>query len=402
MSQKRKVLFVIESLACAGAEKSLTTLLNLLDYSKYEVDLQLFSYGGEFESLLPEEVNLLPALPYFSYCMKSMGKSIKSLFTSAERLFFKARMEYSLALRKNKYDNIQKSVLFWKKTRKCFSVEEKEYDIAIAYAQGVPTFYVADCVNAQKKYAWVNVTYSPKGEYFDYINQYYRRFDGIRCVSNVTWKQFTELFKEHREKTDVIYDINDEEFIIKMSRMQSTVCEDMNTDREWKILTVGRLANQKGYDIATDACKILKEKGLSFCWYALGKGPMESQIREWIKEKNIEDCFHLLGVRANPYPYFRACDLYVQTSKFEGFGLTLTEARMLNKPVVTTVFDTVYMQMEHKKNGLVVDLNAEAVADGIITMIEDRRLREEIITNVKSEKKGNLEELKKIEQLLGG
>ena len=46
---KKKVLFVIESLTCAGGEKSLTTLLNLFNYEKYDVELQLFSYGGELE-----------------------------------------------------------------------------------------------------------------------------------------------------------------------------------------------------------------------------------------------------------------------------------------------------------------------------------------------------------------
>ena len=70
--KKKKILFVIESLACAGAEKSLTTLLNLMDYTKFDVDLQLFGYGGAFEKLLPKEVNLLPKLKYFEYCELSL------------------------------------------------------------------------------------------------------------------------------------------------------------------------------------------------------------------------------------------------------------------------------------------------------------------------------------------
>lgn len=77
---KQKLLFVIESLNCAGAEKSLTTLLNLIDYSKYEVDLQLFSIAGEFLELVPEEVNILPKLDYFEYCNLPMSQCIKKCF----------------------------------------------------------------------------------------------------------------------------------------------------------------------------------------------------------------------------------------------------------------------------------------------------------------------------------
>lgn len=397
---KKKILFVIESLACAGAEKSLTTLLNLLDYSKYEVDLQLFAFGGEFEELLPKEVNVLPILPYFEFCKEPIQTCLKSVIK--KRKFLKARIAFSSKIRKQNYNNIEKSVLMWKDIKDCFEVYPEKYDVAIAYAQGVPTFYVADCIKADKKYAWVNVTYRPEGEYFDFINKYYDQFKHVVCVSNETYNQFTELFCKHKEKAKVIYDINDADFIIKMSKMQSDVSVDMHTDKTWKLLTVGRLANQKGYDIATEACRILKEKGISFCWFVLGKGPMEQEIRQWIEDKNIENCFKLLGTRANPYPYFSECDIYVQTSKFEGFGITLTEARMLDKPIITTAFDAVYMQIVPNKNGIVTELTGEAVAEGILRLMNDSDLKATMINNIKNEKKGNKEELSKFLELIEG
>ena len=87
----------------------------------------------------------------------------------------------------------------------------------------------------------------------------------------------------------------------------------------------------------------------------------------------------MLGVKANPYPYIKNSDIYVQTSKYEGFGLAIAEARMLNIPVVTTRFDAVYNQMIDEKNGLVVDMNADAVCDGILRLINDTELRERIV-----------------------
>ena len=123
-----------------------------------------------------------------------------------------------------------------------------------------------------------------------------------------------------------------------------------------RILTIGRLANQKGYDIALEACKKLKEKGINFRWYVLGKGPLKEEIEKYIIKNNLSKHFILLGVEANPYPFIKNTDIYVQTSRFEGFGLALAEARMLNVPIVTTRFDAVYNQMIDGKNGLVVDM----------------------------------------------
>ncbi|HBA04158.1 MAG TPA: glycosyl transferase, partial [Clostridium sp.] len=139
-----------------------------------------------------------------------------------------------------------------------------------------------------------------------------------------------------------------------------------------------------------------------FKWYILGKGPQKKEIEGWIRDNNLEENFILLGVKSNPYPFIRDCDIYVQTSKFEGFGLALAEARMLNKPVVTTRFDAVYNQMVHRKNGLVVDMNSQGIYDGILQIINDYELRNSIIDYIKAEKKGNIEELDKFYNLIEG
>lgn len=394
--KKKKILFVIESLACAGAEKSLTTLLNLIDYSKYEVDLQLFNYGGAFEKLLPKEVNLLPKLKYFEYCESSL------FFNENIKLnYLISRILYSIEMRLLNYGNIGKAVLLWKRIKSCFNMFQKKYDYAIAYAQGLPTFYVADCVEAINKYAWINVTYNPEKKFKKYINKYYKFYEKIVCVSDKTLEQFKENFSQYADKACVIYDINDEKMMKKMSELKSNVKEDMKTNEKWKILTVGRLAKQKGYDIAIEACRILKREGISFTWFALGKGPLEEEIKNKIKEYQLENNFKLLGVRENPYPYYKECDLYVQTSRFEGFGLALTEARVFDKPIVTTDFDAVYMQIKPNVNGLVTEMKAESVAKNILLILNDEEIRKNIVKNIRNEKKGNREEYEKIQKLLG-
>lgn len=397
MSKKKKILFVIESLVCAGAEKSLVTLLNLIDYSKYEVDLQLFSYGGEFEDMLPKEVNLLPELPYFTMTRKSLKNMATQKKSKKEKVFLKSRLKYSIAIRLKKYSNPQKAVIFWKNARSCFESMHKQYDVAIAYAQGMPTFYVDECIRATKKYAWVNVIYKLDGKYQKYVQNIYEQYNKIICVSDSALKTYKETFPEIAYKGRVIYDINDGVMMQKMAHSSSVT--EMEKGK-WKFLTVGRFAQQKGYDIALEACKILKNIGIDFCWYVLGRGPLQSEILDEIRKKNIEDKFVLLGTKSNPYPYIANADIYVQTSKFEGFGLAIAEARMLNTPVVTTRFDAVYAQMVEGENGLVVDMNGQAVADAIQRLINEPELYNHIVEYQKQEKKGNYEELEKFYELI--
>lgn len=397
---KKKLLFVIESLNCAGAEKSLTTLLNLIDYSKYEVDLQLFAVEGEFLELLPEEVNVLSELEYFKYCNKSIASCMKNIFSLTNIKMMLSRLHYSMRIRMKDGNNADKAVMFWKCCKQRFETSLKQYDVAIAYAQGTPTFYVVDKVNAKKKIAWVNTVYRPEGKTKQYNIKEYKKYDTINCVSDAVAELFREDFSELKDKVSIIYDIMDKDFILKMANMKSDAKEDMQKGK-YKLLTIGRLDPNKGYDIAIEAARFLKEKNIDFCWYVLGKGEEYSKIKELIKENELEKYFILLGVRSNPYPYIQEADIYIQTSRFEGFGLAIAEARMLNTPVVATNFEAIYHQIVHEKNGLIVEMNGNNVADAIIRLMNDKQLYDVMVNNLQKEQKGNSKELEKFYNLLG-
>ena len=394
----KKILFVIDSLACAGAEKSLITLLSLIDYSKYEVDLQLFSYGGELENLLPKEVKLLEPFNYMKFTTLSLKKAIQEGIFKLKLKYLFSRLKFSFILRKGKYDNKAKARLFWEINKNCIEETKKEYDIAIAYAQGVPTFYVADRVKAKKKIAWINTSYHLERIEKQYQRNKYRKFNKIVLVSNSAKNIFKEVYPEFEEKLEIIYDINNPKIMEEMSN----IGEKLPIGNEIKILTIGRFAKGKAYDIALEACKILKDKGIKFKWYILGKGPLKEEIEQKIDELGLKEHFILLGVTPNPYGYIKSADIYVQTSRFEGFGLAIAEARILNVPVVTTEFDAVYNQMVQRKNGIVTQMDAQSVADGIMELIENKELKNSIIEYLKKEKKGNLEEYKKFEKLIEG
>lgn len=394
---KKKLLFVIDSLPCAGAEKSLITLLSQLDYEQYEVDLQLFAYGWTLDELVPKEVNFLPPLSYTNYSNQNLKQMILNCRNLTQFKMIVARLRYSLFIRKGHLTNAQMARLYWQSIGSVIEKNEKVYDVAISYAQGIPTFYVADKTRAAKKYAWVNVSYTLGEEDRLFQEKYYQAYERIVAVSESAEEIFLESFPMFKDRMTIIYDINDYQMIKRMSELEPEFKLDVP---HLKLLTIGRLDHQKGYDIALEAARLLKERGILFTWYVLGKGGLYDEIKQTIQKYGLEKEFILLGITANPYPMIKQCDIYVQTSKFEGYGLAIAEARMLNKPVVTTKFDAVFNQMVHEKNGLVTTMDGVGVADGIERLLKEPDLYHAIVDYLNQEKKGNVEEIAYFYQLI--
>ncbi len=391
---KKRILFTIDSLTIGGAEKSLITLLNLLDYSRYEVDLQLFAFGGTLMHFLPKEVNVLPPLNYTRFLSQSIWEQLLNPTMLIVRLL------YSFKIRKSGLLHADKACLYWQTIGRCIEMNTRQYDVAIGYAQGIPTFYTVDKVAAKKKLLWVNVDYRLTGKTKEYQSQFYRKCDVIVPVSDSACKVFSrDVYPEFKEKMKIMWDIIDAQMINRMSELPP----DKSISKGFPvIMTAGRLNKpQKGYDLALAAAKILRDRGIRFRWYAVGDGPYRGEMEKFIQENHLQDVFVLLGFTPNPYSYMRQCDVYVQTSRHEGFGLTIAEARILNKPVVCTNFEACTMQMVDGKNGLITSFEPKDIADAIEKLLTDKHLYEEIEAYLKQEKKGNVEEIENFYQLIG-
>ena len=167
------------------------------------------------------------------------------------------------------------------------------------------------------------------------------------------------------------------------------------------LVTAARLEqNAKGMDILLDTARMLKERGLTFKWFVFGEGSYREQMAAYITQHHLQDHLILPGPVPNPYPYVKHATLYVQTSRFEGFGNSIAEARMLNTPVVTTAYRGWEMQMKPGKNGMVAEINAESVADAIAHLLLHPEEIETIREYLKTEVKGNPEELEKFNKIV--
>ena len=357
----RKVLFIIDSLTCGGAEKSLISLLPLLDYSKVQVDLMLVERGGVFEQYIPTDVTVV-----------GFPRS-RTLYFRVTQLCFSILLK---VLRRRHGAEVR-----WWAMNKAYDKVNEEYDVAIAYQQGFPTYYVAEKVQAKRKYAWVNVDLSKAGYNEQYNRQFYNVYDKVVPVSDVLCDMLKGTGYVDSAKLYTVYDILNVDLIWKMSRESL----EGSSRHEVTIVTTGRLAPPKNHVLAVETAAILKKKGIDFVWYFVGDGSERVRIERLIQQYALEEQVKLVGMKPNPYPYMAMADVYVQTSSFEGFGLTINEARILHKPVVSTNFPVVYNQIRDGENGLIAEMTPESVAEKILMLINDDALRERIIDATKRE-----------------
>jgi glycosyltransferase involved in cell wall biosynthesis len=359
---KKSVLFIIDSLTCGGAEKSLISLLPLLDYSKIDVDLMMVNKGGVFKCYVPEQVRIIDF------------PNSKGLLTEICLVGFR--------IVRRLYPNRHGAEMRWQAMSYAYKELDKTYDVAIAYQQGFPTYYLSEKVKATKKFAWVNIDLEKAGYRSAFNRPFYDKMDRVVPVSD----RLCEILKVsnyvNSEKLYTVFDILNVDLIKMMSHERVQVKTD---SRDLIIVTVGRMVAQKGYDLAVEAAKILKANDISFKWYFVGDGGMRSEIEQMISAYVLENNIVLVGMTPNPYPYMAMADIYVQTSKFEGFGLTLNEARILNKPVISTNFPVVYNQIRDGENGLICEMTPESIAAKIMLLASNVQLREKLIDTTRTE-----------------
>jgi glycosyltransferase involved in cell wall biosynthesis len=145
------------------------------------------------------------------------------------------------------------------------------------------------------------------------------------------------------------------------------------------ILTVGRLVTAKGYEKAIEVANLLKNSGYKFRWFGIGEGPERKGLQKLIEEYELNDYFILLGKKINPYIYMKNCDIYVQTSIKEGFGLTVSEAKILKRPIVCTNFFTAKEIIEHEVDGLIVEHDIKSIYKGVKKYLDEKSFKERIM-----------------------
>lgn len=381
--KKRRVLILIDSLATGGEEKSAVSLLNVLPSEKYDVTLMMLHRGGAFMDEVPGWVKIVdvPMTRDGANLFYCGLKTAVRVWLACGRIF---QVIKTLWLR-------CKEIKLPRELRICLEVERGldqkildtyDVDVVMAYSSRLQLHMIAaDHIRAKKKVLWLHCELENQG--FDpqpYL-RYWKKMDvWAAAASDKIVLDYVSAFPKYASR------------IVKMplflSREMCTrhAAESLGFVKHNEVVqlfSVGRLAYQKGFDIAVEVAARLKADGFRFVWSIAGDGPVRLSLEEKIKDFNVIDCLKLLGNQSNPYPYFATCDIYVQPSRYEGYCITLAEARAFCCPIVTTDFAGTYEQVVDGETALVVRCSIEEIYCALKKLIVNKELRVKLSRNLR-------------------
>lgn len=394
----QNVLIVSHTMEIGGAEKALLGLLGVFDYTKYNVDLFLYHHEGELMQFIPKEVNLLPENKSYASLAKPLNQVIKNrAFGTLIGRYNGKNAANEFIVRNNIKDGSYVFIDYSHRYTKPFmpKISDKEYDLVISFL--TPHYFAAEKAKGKKKIAWIHTDYSYID--VDVVSELdmWSKYDRIVSISEKVTEAFLKKFPELADRIVLIKNIHPSE-LIKKQADEFDASNEMPDDGYIKFLSVGRYTDAKNFDNVPDICRRLD----NVKWYIIGYGADEELIRKKIAEAGMENRVILLGKKANPYPYFKACDFYVQPSRYEGNSVTVNEALILGKKVAITNYATAASQVDDGMNGVIVPLENEKCAAGLKAFIEDTELQKKIEENIKNSDFSNSDEFKKIVEITEG
>lgn len=347
---KRKVLFLIESLAGGGAEKVLTTLVQHIDKERFDVTVCAISGGGKYEDEVKKYVR------YHAILREPQTRNVlkKSFYVLKHHLV---------------YEWLPLSIVYG-----LFVPHGNE--VEVAFVEGFTTKLLSHSTNRKaKKYAWVHcnmekdhwtTTIYPALEDEEVV---YNRYDQILCVSDTAVQGFIQTFSGVTTPVSTIYNPINEQIIQNMAAERKDV-----EKKVIRLVTVGRLEHQKGYDRLVRVVNRLVKDGLSLELWILGVGSQEASLKKYIQEHQLDEYVKLLGFHSNPYKYIVQGDLFVCSSRSEGYSTAVTEALILGLPVITTDCSGMAELLKDGECGIITDNNETALYEGLKRLLTDEAL----------------------------
>ena len=372
---KQKMLIIGITMAAAGSEKSfLSFARHAIDYDQYEVDLLLAKKTGDFLSQIPKNIRVLEMgkegeiflinrdnaarIIARRYLLKNPLRAFSLLPHIIKRKTAKTAAEKDFA-----------SNRMWCELLKKMPAWDTEYDVALAYWGDHTMFYMCDKVKAKKKIAWLHFDYaSPPREDALYLH-YFSKCDKVVTVSKKIEASLKQALPEIADKVMTMENIIDAEDILQRASEPCDLADDFQGIR---LLTVGRICHQKGYDMAIPAIARLVSEKHDIKWYIIGDGEAidKENLHARIRQYGLQDRVSFLGIRQNPYPYMKACDIYLQPSRHEGKPIAVEEAKILQKPIVVTDYSSAKEQMAGYPIYEIAEISEDGIYGGLQTMLK--------------------------------
>ena len=380
----KKVLVVSNAAHSGGVEIS---LINFIREIKKRTDINVKLLLVENRGVYKEDFEKIIDVKQIQFKNKAYDRCISfkklSITEKIIRLFLKMVQKIST-----------------KAYMKCLLKNSLEYeekvDLVIDYhGYGYfGTYYAAKKIHASNKILFLHAR---EVEWIDKLGDIAYNYDYLFAVSNSCAELVRQSSNYFKNKIMIFHNILDIENINKLAQEKINKTFD---ESYFNILTIGRLEWEKGYDYVIEIAKQLKNK-IKFRWYIIGSGKLEEQLVREIKENNLDKNIIMLGFQRNPYPYLKKCDIYVQPSRNEGYGLAIAEARILKKPIIASKIDSISEHVINGKTGVLLNLNVEEFSNEILKMYNDDNYRNSFI-NYLEQNEDSQNDMNKIIKILEG
>ncbi len=336
----KKILVCIQDFKQGGIPRCLQSLLCYYDTSRYDIDVFCLSHEGDYRDQMPNCTIL------------TEDKIVKNLMVFTKRLSAWQRIFHLYAiflktLRSVMLKLTKKDILFFRLATigKQLS-KKKNYDVAIAYAEGFPTKLV-ESMNVRRKLVWIHNDYAFDGARSSGIFTDFSKFDKICCVSKATYQSFCSFFPQYADKTTVLYNLINYDYITRLSRENIDDVRFSAAESDKRIVSIGRVCAQKNFQVIPEIYNKLARVMDGVKWFILGDGPdgeKQLLINE-IERLHLSGKVILLGNKPNPYSYLAKADLFVLTSVYESYPTVINEAKALGIPIVAHDIPCVHEMM---------------------------------------------------------
>ena len=361
----KKVLFGITGLTVGGAERVLVDVANRL-CDKYDITNFTIYGTGILQYQLNRKIKVVSLFKYkyqdYNFFQK-IGISLKLLFGTKA---------------------------------------PEGYDTTIAFLEGPITRLFSKAKNT-KKIAWVHTDISHAFGHgisskikLKIDKRKYKKYDKIIFVSQENRTDFNKVCGKFKNEM-VIRNYIDYNHVLTAANQKIKLPFEEN---ELNLLTVCRLHFAKAVDRYIRVHARLEKEGLHSKVYIIGDGDLRLNLQKQIDDLGVTDSFYLLGEKTNPYPYIKGCDYFCLLSSFEGSGMVLDEAKILNKPLIIT--DTASKENVEDYDACTICVNTEdGIYQALKKTISDYQMSKKIrTTNKQFDKKYYEDIIQKIESII--
>lgn len=390
MSEKKKVAVLLPWMKMGGTNKiALHFMKELAEYC--DVTLVLSEKTGELLDQIPQNINVIvDKMTDFKTFFKDDLKHFR-----CGKLFEDFIYYMKIKLKMDSVDNYRYIV------QRNDYICDTEFDCAISYHGQSPErlLNLIYRTKAKKRVVWIHGEFNNTTDHYRRMERYYNHIDHMFFVSKHTMNSFFSKMTLKHDICSVYYNpIDIDEIITKAEKP----CNPMFDKNYINIVTVGRISSEKGQDMIPEITSRLLECGYEVMWYVIGDGDSRSVVEDNIRKFGVKKNVILLGTMNNPYPYIKACDIYVQPSYTEGYSTTICEAGILGKTIVgTKPSGGIYEQIADGSDGLIVDANVNGLTYGIRKLIADQELRKTFEHEIQKKNFEGKGEIKKFLELIG-